>query len=210
MQIAVITGDIVHSRKASGPEIWLGRLKSVLNEISESENQWEIFRGDSFQVVLKDSSKSLYKALQLRSGLLALKPFHEQKLDLRIAIGVGEVSFEGKSISESTGSAFLRSGKQLDMLKDTRKRMAFESGNDEVNKELEVSLLLADSLIQDWSHGAAEIAWMHLTKPSTQTEYANRLKISQPAVHKRILSAHLEELEALIERYAYLSSQFSP
>lgn len=209
MQLAVITGDIVHSRKVKEPELWLGRLKTLLNQLTPDESEWEIYRGDSFQLVVKEPEQALRFAFILRAGFMALKPLHELKLDIRLAIGVGEQDYEGDSISESTGSAYTNSGEMLDRISEERRRLAFQSKNQDVNKELETSLFLADALIRSWSHGAAEIAWMHFANPATQVEYAKKLGISQPAVHKRMLNAHIEELESLLNRYTYLASQFS-
>lgn len=45
---AVITGDIVNSREVN-TALWLPKLKDRLLEVSE---HWEIFRGDSFQLLI--------------------------------------------------------------------------------------------------------------------------------------------------------------
>lgn len=209
MQLAVITGDIVHSRKANEPELWQGRLKTLLNQLTPRASEWEIYRGDSFQFMVKEPKHALRFALILRAGILALKPLHELKLDVRLAIGVGEQKYKGDTISESTGSAYTNSGEMLDRISKEGRRLAFHSNNNAINNELHTSLFLADALIRCWSHAAAEIAWMYFAHPATQVEYARKLGISQPAVHKRMMSAHIEEFECLLNRYAYLATQFS-
>tara|TARA_B110000305_G_C19373082_1_gene605540 strand:- start:790 stop:930 length:141 start_codon:yes stop_codon:yes gene_type:complete len=45
--IAVITGDIINSRKGE-VERWIGPLKETLNRYGVEPKNWEIYRGDSF------------------------------------------------------------------------------------------------------------------------------------------------------------------
>ena len=49
---AVLTGDIIGSRTINA-QIWLTRLKEVLDEYGEKPKNWNIYRGDSFQVITK-------------------------------------------------------------------------------------------------------------------------------------------------------------
>ena len=46
---AVLTGDIVNSRAFMG---WQDDLTEVLNRYGSSPKNWEIFRGDSFQLIV--------------------------------------------------------------------------------------------------------------------------------------------------------------
>jgi len=49
--IAVITGDVISSRQ-SGPEVWMPALKSILARFGEQPSDWEIHRGDAFQLMI--------------------------------------------------------------------------------------------------------------------------------------------------------------
>ena len=51
--IAVITGDLIHSRKFKNPLEWMLPFKKLLSEIGLQPEVWEIYRGDSFQIVVK-------------------------------------------------------------------------------------------------------------------------------------------------------------
>ena len=57
--IAVITGDIINSKKSS-PKLWLEALKTILNNYGSSPLVWEVYRGDSFQLEVnpKDALKA--------------------------------------------------------------------------------------------------------------------------------------------------------
>lgn len=47
--ISIITGDIVQSQMLPKSNQWLNRLKTKLANIARNEDQWNIYRGDSFQ-----------------------------------------------------------------------------------------------------------------------------------------------------------------
>ena len=47
--VAIITGDIIDSRKVK-PETWLPALKMALSTYGKEPKHWEIYRGDSFQL----------------------------------------------------------------------------------------------------------------------------------------------------------------
>ena len=111
--LAIITGDIVDSRSINDPTIWMDPLKELFNKMGETPQNWEIYRGDSFQIEVAPE-ESLRIALVIKSIIKKLKT---KKLDVRIAIGIGEKNFEANYVSESTGEAFVFSGTLLDELK---------------------------------------------------------------------------------------------
>ena len=74
--VAILTGDIINSRKSS-VETWLPVLKSALANIA-AEKYWEIFRGDSFQIQVVPE-EALLKAIYLKSVIRTIKD-----LDVRI------------------------------------------------------------------------------------------------------------------------------
>ncbi|MFT6866923.1 MAG: hypothetical protein ACJA08_001761 [Cyclobacteriaceae bacterium] len=49
--VAILTGDIINSRKSDVID-WIGKLKKVLNQYGNTPKNWEIFRGDSFQLLV--------------------------------------------------------------------------------------------------------------------------------------------------------------
>ena len=57
--VAVITGDIINSRKVSS-ESWLPKLKDYFASSIVDSDKWEIYRGDSFQLEV-----SVEKALEV-------------------------------------------------------------------------------------------------------------------------------------------------
>ena len=64
--IGIITGDIVNSRKLSS-KIWIDGLKKLLNTFGKNPVEWEIYRGDEFQLEIKNPEEALIMALQIKS-----------------------------------------------------------------------------------------------------------------------------------------------
>ena len=121
--VAIITGDIIASRKLIDQDKWLMPLKSLFITWGDSPKDWKIDRGDSFQVEIKKSEDALLKALEIKALIKNIAPISENKknstIDVRLAIGIGEITYEGDAISESNGTAFINSGEKFDVLKNS-------------------------------------------------------------------------------------------
>ncbi len=187
---AVITGDIVKSGKfGSDREKALKTLKDALNSLGDFKRKSiggisDIFRGDSFQIVISEPSFALEIAIYLKAQLLS-KTIKGKIIDVRIAIGIGNIeSLNRKNIKESDGEAFRLSGKALDNISKYR-RFSIKSGIDELNKQLEFISSSIDSITRRWSPEQAEAILLWL-KGNTQISISKKLNISQPAVNQRL------------------------
>ena len=93
---AVITGDIVRSGKfGSDREKALKILKDSLNSLNNFKSKSiggisDIFRGDSFQIVILEPIFALEIAIFLKARLSS-KTIKGKSIDIRIAIGIGEI-----------------------------------------------------------------------------------------------------------------------
>ena len=65
--IAIITGDIINSRVVD-PQLWMDKLKEILNTVGSEPMDWEIYRGDSFQLKT-EPQKALLTAILLKSSI---------------------------------------------------------------------------------------------------------------------------------------------
>ena len=106
---SILTGDIIKSRSIKNSEVWLSILKEALIACSQNTSQWNIYRGDSFQLESSNIAESLKTAIYIKACIKTIKG-----LDVRIAIGVGEKTFSGNSVVESNGEAFQFSGETLE------------------------------------------------------------------------------------------------
>ena len=146
--IAVITGDIINSRKKE-TALWQKELKKTLNQYGKEPIEWEIYRGDSFQLKLP-SEKALMAAIHFKAAIKQIA-----KLDVRIGIGLGEQDHKAKKITESTGSAFVNSGACFDNLK--KQTLAIKTNNEEFNETLNLMMSIATLIMNSWSNTVSEV-----------------------------------------------------
>ena len=203
--IAILTGDIVGSAKSAEKQIWLVRLKRAMKQLESlcilNKDNWEIYRGDSFQLSLEEPKQALRAVLVIRAALKALPLFEEMDMDVRISIGIGVRDFEGDRVSESDGPAYHYSGHGLDEIEKDERRLIIKSDWPDLDDEMRVNLSLAEVILSNWSAASAEVCWHLFREDITQKELAVKLGISQPAVNKRIARAHLEEILLLEQRF---------
>lgn len=177
--IGIITGDIVNSRKLSS-KIWIDGLKKLLNTIGKNPVEWEIYRGDEFQLEVKNPEDALMIALHIKSY------FKSIKLDVRMSIGFGDMTYKAKKISESNGSAFTRSGEVFETLKKQKINLAINSGNEAFDTEINLMLRLALTFMNNWLAQSAEFVLTAIENPSlSQEEIGVKLSINQAAVSRR-------------------------
>lgn len=177
--IAIITGDIVNSRKLSS-EIWIDGFKKLLNTFGENPIEWEIYRGDEFQLEIKNPEEALIIALQIKAYFKTLK------LDARMSIGFGDITYRAKRISESNGTAFSRSGEVFETLKKQKINLSINSGNEAFNTEINLMLRLSLAFMDNWLVQSAELVMITIENPSlSQEEIGLKLGINQAAVSKR-------------------------
>lgn len=212
--VAVLTGDIVNSREISDKDFFFSELKSIFKEIESRiafEKPFEIYRGDSFQAMLKHPKDAVKVAVLLRAGLRSLESHPkkkeiplEQLKDARISIGIGTIDFLDDSVKASDGEAFLLSGSALDTMKKSDERLKITVGDKHLQKTLEVTTTLASVIINKWSNFSSEVIYRHLLYGETQKEMAKALHISQPAVHKRKNTANADAIDVYLNYVSQL------
>ncbi|MCL5255729.1 MAG: hypothetical protein M1363_06340 [Gammaproteobacteria bacterium] len=113
---AVITGDIVKSTELVSEDFAcaLKNLDQILSVITDREQaKYEMFRGDSFQLLLSDGKNALKYAVLIR---LAMK-FNFPHVDIRQSVGLSYVDGSGLKLATSRGEAFTLSGHGLEQMK---------------------------------------------------------------------------------------------
>ncbi|MEO5789084.1 MAG: SatD family protein [Gelidibacter sp.] len=194
---SILTGDIIKSRSIKNSEIWLSTLKAALTMCSQDTSLWEIYRGDSFQLEMKNISESLKAALYIKACIKTIKG-----LDVRIAIGIGEKTFSGKSIVESNGEAFQFSGETLEYLKKEKVNLKIKTTNEQLNQELNLYFKLALAIMDNWTTNSAEIVKLYMEQPNAlQEELGKHIGINQNAVSSRQKRAHLDLIMQLEQLY---------
>ncbi len=196
---SILTGDIINSRHKADPNSWLDILKDSLSYLEKNSNFWEIYRGDSFQIEVKDIQNSFEAAMYLKACIKMIKG-----LDVRIAIGIGEKSFAGESITESNGEAFQFSGETLETLKKEKVNLKIKTTNSKLDQELNLYFKLALITMDNWTPNSAEIVKLSLEQPDAlQQELARQIDISQNTVSDRQTRAKLDEILQLNAMYRH-------
>ncbi|KDN56485.1 hypothetical protein [Flavobacterium seoulense] len=191
---AVITGDIMHSRKLAS-EIWLADLKNILSVYGDEPKDWEIFRGDSFQLLIP-AEDALEIALLIKASIKQHKV-----LDVRMAIGIGDVNHAADKITESNGTAFINSGECFEVLK--KQTLGIQTPWTEFNATFEVIFSFMLMITDNWTSTSAEIIKKALENPEiNQHQLATILnRKSQSSISASLKRAGYEEIKNMIAFY---------
>ncbi|WP_338374886.1 hypothetical protein [uncultured Flavobacterium sp.] len=199
----IITGDVKGSRRAKSQN-WLDGLKQLFQQFGKTPKDWEIYRGDEFQLEVKNCEEALLVAFQVKAYLRSIK------LDARMSIGFGDKTYKAKKISESNGTAFVNSGVGFESLKKNKTTLSINSSNKTFDKEMNLILRLGLSFMNNWLAQSAEFVLVTIQNPTlSQEEIGSKLGINQAAVSRRrkranfdllleINSAYVEKLKMLV------------
>jgi hypothetical protein len=194
MMQAILTGDIVDSRKVDS-ETWLNSLKTLFSEYGVQPKDWEIYRGDSFQIKTEPLF-ALKLAYIIKANIKKFSP-----LDARIGIGIGDINYQSDKLSESNGNAFIYAGESFDGLKTSTLaiKSTWHQFDLTINTMLDIFALTAD----DWTSTSAEIILKALQRPElNQKQLAVSLnKKSQSAISAGLKRGGYDELLKLLNYY---------
>ena len=191
---AVITADIVNSTKILDKDRKL--LSEILDKIIQELQfvgmlRCEMYMGDSFQVLVEDYQYAIKIAILIRLGLIKSNLLGKAKLDARMVIGIGDVSYEDNKIILSDGEAFRLSGRAFDSL--GKKRILLATNNIEVDRQLNLLLAFIDDILLHISISQSRCLYESLLLNLPQKDIAKKLGMTQPNVAK-LLKASKEVL----------------
>ncbi|WP_234572013.1 winged helix-turn-helix transcriptional regulator [Rhodohalobacter sp. 614A] len=188
---STITGDIVYSQSVEKPDIWLNPLKKLFLKFGDSPADWEIYRGDSFQLTVA-TKDAVRVAILIKS---VIKKQKSKKLDVRLAIGVGKEDVYANRVSEAYSEAFVYSGQLLDALKEKKIHLGIKSPWNDFDKEFNMMFKLALVIMNSWTSNSAEVAELLFSISGiTQVEIAEKLGIAQSSVNDRIKRGAIYEI----------------
>lgn len=199
---AVITGDIVSSSQII-PAL-RGLLLDCLNTMRDelqaiSPFRMELFRGDSFQLLIDQPAAAVEIAMLLRAGLKFHSPGNSGPVwDARTSIGIGEVEFVSNNVATSDGQAFRFSGRLLDEM--SRNRLACSTPWQDVNDEFKLTMALADDIITRWTAKQAGMIYLAFGKKLTKKDIASVTGTSVQNVRTVLASAKENLIKLFVER----------
>jgi hypothetical protein len=203
---AVLTGDIVNSTKLTSAKAT--KLSNILINLYVEENcKFEFYRGDSFQAYVKKPENAL--RLSLLSRCAAMRLFREEKLilsDIRISIGIAEVTNPVRSLKTAKGEAFILSGRKLDEIIKTKQRLAISTTNAIANEGLQVIADYLNVIFDEMTAKQAEVIF-ELLKGETQKEVAKKIKKTKSTTHQRVTSGRWNEIEKILQQYENIIKQ---
>ena len=213
---AVISADIIGYTKLEPPRAndVLKGLKAFIDDIEGPQVQtnvdvnFKIKRGDAIQGIIYDGSDALRIAIMMKAAVTQIALGNNTKrrhpdIDIRLAIGLGNIENLRTTIDESTGEAFTNSGRTLDNMKKEKRTFAIKTPIEEWDRELETEFKLLEEILSGWNITSAELVYW-LLKDYNESEIAKKLNISQPAVNQRKKRAGWSGIEALLSRYKQL------
>jgi hypothetical protein len=188
--IAVIKGDIIASRTLNNQEQWLQPLKTLLTKWGRTPQEWELVWGDFFQLEISSPEEALMRALEIKAVIKKTG-----SIDVRMSIGIGEKTYVGTRISESNGPAFVNAGERFETLKKEKINLVIQSPWPDMDKEINLYLKLAGTIMDNWSASSAELMEIVLQRPeATQKEIGEMLGIKQNSVSGRWSRAKVSEI----------------
>lgn len=185
----ILTGDLVNSRSLNG-KVWLPVLEDALCRYTK---KFDIFRGDSFQAEL-DIAQCLEAVFYIKAKLKTIP-----NLDVRMAVGLGQVEHEADHIKSSTGEAFVFSGEAFDAL--GKELFAVKSNSTAWDTLTNTVLSIAIELANKWTVNMAETVVAVIEQPDyNQQDLAKILNRKyQSQVSTEISKAHWVKIKRAID-----------
>lgn len=209
---AVLTGDIIGStRRGAVP---LAQVRHALHEAVSAYQSahrgvlvgaLDMFRGDSWQLLIASPERALEVAIYLRASL-----HMATGMDTRIAMGIGPVQdIQEEAISQSTGDAFEVSGRQLDDRRAERSDLLIGSSPWVAQRhgDLKTVFGLCDALVSGWTPRQCEAVHFILLHPSaTHSEIGDMLEdgVTQQAVSKHLKALHWDAVDQALAWFSNL------
>jgi hypothetical protein len=197
---AVITADIVNSTLLTREQ-----EKKLLSQLTVvlQEYKYEFYRGDSFQVYLKNYQLALLVVLLSRATARAFS----YSFDVRASIGIAQVEAPVRSLKTATGEAFILSGRAFDEM-DMDERLKIQSADEQANIALRLIASYCDHLFRHMTPKQAAVL-NELLKGRTQMEAAKKLHITQATLNQHAQAAGWNEIEKLLKEYQQTILKFN-
>ena len=207
----IITADVVGSTQMD-TEV-RNALPEILNGIVDSMQgitplHLEMYRGDSFQIVVDNYAKAPFVAVLIRIGLMRNSCMaNMSKLDARVSVGIGNVSYIADTIGKSDGEAFVLSGRAFDHL--GKKRLVMVTSNELVNGELAVYESILDELLSDGTCARSRTIFALLLNPElTMEKIGHLLGMSKQAVSQAYRATRVAIIDLVLKRIEYVLSNY--
>lgn len=207
---AIIAGELADVNKI--PRDKLAKIPDIIRSSFQAVNMhrensdlidFEIIRMDEFLAMVVNPQNALHSIIMFASQF-RYESYKKLgiRTELRLSISVGPIEYGQQQLRESDGTAFREAAAGLSSMKRNQ-RLVISTQEKHINEEFKVSCGFMDILIHNWSDEQAE-ALFHSLGGKNQVKISEELKISQPAVNRRLKAAHWDATERFIKRYESL------
>ena len=198
---AVLTADVVNSTKLSATQD--KRLLEKLENILKPHGH-EFYRGDSFQTFLT-APEALRLALACRAAAIELttKDDAEVRGDIRISIGIGELSLPITSLGSAKGEAFVLSGRELDDLQKGDRRLTIVCCNAIANVGFQVMSEYLDDIFHTMTGKQADII-AELLSGVTQQQLTISREKAKSTISELANAGRWPAIESILQQYEKL------
>jgi hypothetical protein len=185
MKAGVITADIIKSTDLTAIEKskLYQKVEKCIKEINKEfplVSEW--YRGDAFQVKVKNLKDVCRVAFLLKTKIKGLERELGKTYDVRLAIGIGEIDYQQKTLAKSDGEAFHLSGRALDHLKNTKYTFIIDS-NDLNKDSFNILSQFVDLVFDKHTPLQSRVIYMKLKKIKEE-DIAKKLQITQSTVNQ--------------------------
>jgi len=193
---AVITGDITNFTKLDSQkrQILISETEKLLKSWVETSSDAQVFRGDSYQLIIADINDAIIKSIQLICWFKKHSDtVNNVQLSSRISVGIGTIAYKGQSVLDSDGEAFHQSGRRFDKMA-AGEILTIQTGNEEINSQITIILSFINLFLNQWTPNQAEVVYL-ACEGYTQLKMAEKLNLDQAAVNRRLKAARWKEVE---------------
>ena len=203
---AVLTGDIVNSTKIG--KVNERKLLKSLQQVLEA-HLFEFYRGDSFQVYIKEPTQALQIALLCRTaGMSITQNDMVASSDVRLSIGIGLVNTSVKTLGNAKSEAFVLSGRAFDEIVHTDTRLVISTANPLANTGLQVIADYINAIFKVMTSKQAAVIF-ELLKGESQQQVAAKMKKSKSTINQRVSAGRWPEIEKLLQQYENIINQIA-
>lgn len=201
---AVITGDIAGSTLLAKPaEV---KLYKEMTKIAGA-HPYAVYRGDSFQLYLKNAADALRIAFLMRCAARKIDQ-PGNSFDMRQSIGIAKQTGIVRELASAKGAPFLLSGRSFDKMTDKGPMLLLTCESENLNTVFELLSSFADDIFLAMTPKQAEVI-SELLDGKTQQEAARKLKKAQPTINRQAQAARWHRLQELLTKFDYFIKQLS-
>ena len=189
----VVTGDLISSKKVDNRAVLQEKVQGAMSKVNKEFRPYLIVpfnftTGDEFQGLITEIKTSFDLAIKWKEALFPWRT--------RFGIGAGILSTPiAKTTSSMDGECFHRARKAIEVAKEEKKFLVYNTGNFILDTSVNMIILLMEVIQKDWKEIHYRRYWLY-KKLGTLEKVAAKEGVSKQAIIK---SLRVAKYEAILE-----------